>query len=282
VKTVLEVVNLAVEFLSAKGVKNARREVQDLFSQRLGIRPMDLYVQFDRPMQEAELVLFRSDLARRAKGEPYQYICGEVEFFDCRLNVSNKVLIPRQETEILVDKIAQHLAGESLQGKVLWDVCCGSGCIGIAIKKRFPELAVVLSDLSADALAVAARNAEQNDVEVTLRQGDLLQPFAGELADFFVCNPPYISEEEYPALDIEVRGFEPKMALVAKDDGLDFYKRLGLELAAHLQPQGKAWLELGHAQGLDVEKIFKSGLWQQMQLSKDWSGHDRFFFLENE
>jgi release factor glutamine methyltransferase len=281
-KTVLEVINLSVEFLASKGIKNSRRDVLDLFSHVLGVRPLDLYVQFDRPLQETELSQFRSHLLRRAKGEPYQYISGKVDFFDCQLTITKDVIIPRQETEILVDKIAKHLAGESLEGKVLWDLCCGSGCIGIALKKRFPELTVVSSDISPEALAVAIRNADQNQTEVIFRQGDLLAPFAGEQAHYVVCNPPYVSEDEFPNLEIEVRDFEPKRALVAEDSGLAFYKRLALQLKNHLHLKSRVWLEIGHLQGQAVKEIFGGGHYGQSQLLQDWSGHDRFFLLENE
>lgn len=279
-KTVLEVLNLSVEFLASKGVKNPRRDVLDLFSHILDVKPLDLYVQFDRPLQESELSSFRTNLLRRSKGEPYQYISGEVNFFDCKFFVTRDVLIPRQETEILVDKIAKRLAGESLDDKVLWDICCGSGCIGIALKKRFPQLTVVLSDLSIEALAVATRNAAENEVDVVFRQGDLLQPFDGEKAHFVVCNPPYISEDEYRTLDVEVRNFEPKLALVAEDKGLVFYKRLARQLKKFLHPQAKVWLEIGHLQGQAVKEIFEEAQYSELQLLQDWSGHDRFFYLK--
>ncbi len=281
-KTVLEVLNLAVDFLASKGIMNPRRDALDLFSHILEVKPLDLYVQFDRPLQETELSAFRTNLLRRSKGEPYQYISGVVNFFDCKFLVTKDVLIPRQETEILVDKIAKRLKGESLEGRVLWDICCGSGCIGISLKKCFPELTVVLSDLSSEALTIATRNAVENEVDVSIRHGDLLQPFAGEKAHYVVCNPPYVSEDEYPALDVEVRNFEPKLALVAEDCGLSFYKRLAMELNTYLHPKGKVWLEIGSLQGQAVKDIFKGADYPQSQLLQDWSGHDRFFLLENE
>ncbi len=281
-KTVLEVLNLSVDFLAAKGIKNSRRDVLDLFSHVLGVRPLDLYVQFDRPLQESELSRFRSFILRRSKGEPYQYISGEVGFFDCRFVVTGDVLIPRQETEILVDKIAKQLAKERLEGKVLWDICCGSGCIGISLKKRFPELTVILSDISPDALAIAASNADKNEVEVVFKQGDLLEPFEGRQADYIVCNPPYVSEDEFAELETEVRVYEPKLALVAEDNGFAFYKRLALQLKNYLLPHGKVWLEIGHLQGEAVKEIFGKEKYSQLQLLQDWSGRDRFFLLENE
>ncbi|MGZ3633267.1 MAG: peptide chain release factor N(5)-glutamine methyltransferase [Parachlamydiaceae bacterium] len=281
-KTLLEVVNLSIDFLEKKGIKNSRREALDLISLGLGIRPLDVYVQFDRPLNESELEGCRGLLKRRMAGEPFQYIRGEVDFFDCVFKVNPDVLIPRQETEILVDHIASILNQEELEGKVLIDLCCGSGCIGIALKRRFPALHVVLSDLSLKALAMARENARLNEVDVEFCEGNFLEPISGRLAHYFVCNPPYVSEEEYGQLEVEVREFEPKMALVAENKGLDFYQRLARAMPTLLQPRGKMWLEIGYQQGNAILKIFENCPAKKMELLQDWSGHDRFFFLENE
>ncbi len=279
-KTLLEIVNLSADFLEKKGIKNGRREAIDLISFSLDIRPLDLYVQFDRPLNEDELEKCRNLLKRRAVGEPIQYIRGKVEFFDCTLNVGQDVLIPRQETEILVDSIAASLAKEDRADKLLVDMCCGSGCIGIALKRRFPKIEVVLSDLSPKALAVARKNAELNEVEVEFCEGDFLETLNGRAAHYFVCNPPYVSEEEFSDLEIEVRNYEPKMALVAADNGLAFYKQLAKALPQFLLPGGKMWLEIGSKQGEAILDVFKECTVKNMQLLQDWSGHDRFFFLE--
>lgn len=281
-KTVLEIVNLSAEFLENKGIKHGRREALDLLSFSLDVRPLDLYVQFDRPLDEKELERCRSLLKRRAAGEPIQYIRGKVEFFNCTINLSRDVLIPRQETEILVDQIATRLAKEELSGKLLVDLCCGSGCIGIALKRRFPDLEVVSTDLSPAAVAIAQANATLNTVEVNFLVGDFLQPLAGKRIDYLVCNPPYIAEEEFSQLEVEVRNFEPKMALVGEDQGLAFYKRLAKELPEVMSAGGKIWMELGHEQGKEVLDIFKDCPAKKMEILQDWSGHDRFFFLELE
>lgn len=281
-RTLLEIVNLSAEFLENKGVKNGRREALDLISYSLGMRPLDVYVQFDRPLTEVELEGCRTLLKRRAKGEPIQYIRGELEFFDCTLKVDRNVLIPRQETEILVDRIVKALAEEDLEGKVLLDLCCGSGCIGIAIKRRLPALRVVLSDLSPQALEVAKQNALANNVELEFRSGDFLAPLEGMTFDYLVCNPPYVTEAEFADLEREVRDYEPKMALVAQHEGMDFYRRLAAGLSKALRPGGKLWLEMGCRQGQAVLNAFEGCSARQMQVLQDWSGHDRFFFLEFE
>lgn len=281
-RTILEIINLSIDYLASKGISQPRLQAEELISQSLGIKRMDLYIQFDRPLVEEELVKCRTWLQRRSQGEPLQYINGKVDFFDCVIKVMPAVLIPRQETEILVDKVTKILAQETLTGKVLWDICCGSGCIGIALKKRFPELTVCLSDISSEALSIAAENASSNSVEVELLEGDLLLPFQKRFSDFVVCNPPYISEKEFSSLDIEVRAHEPRQALISGESGLEFYERLARELPSHLNPGSKVWFEIGASQGEAVQKLFQGACWKKCRVEKDWSDHERFFSLEIE
>lgn len=134
-KTLLEILTLSTNYLQQQGFKNPRRQAEDLISEALGLQRLGIYLEFDRPLSESELEICRNYLARRSKGEPLQYIKGETEFYGCRICLNQNVLIPRQETEILVDLIAKRLEKEDLSRKTLWDVCCGSGCIGIALKK---------------------------------------------------------------------------------------------------------------------------------------------------
>jgi len=273
-KTLLEVLQLSADYLQKKGGQNGRRQAEELLCDFLGCSRIKLYSSFDRPLTEAELTLFRERLQRRGEGEPAAYIHGGVQFYGCSLTVNPNVLIPRQETEILVSKVVESLENEPLEGKRLWDLCCGSGCIGVALKKRLPQLDVSLADLSGEALEVAGENARRNGVGVQLLQGDLLAPFAGEKADYILCNPPYVSEVEYAALDREVVAHEPRMALVSGPGGLEFYKRLAAELPPYLNPGAKGWLEIGSGQGEGVSKIFKG---YRTLCEKDWAGHDRFF-----
>lgn len=273
-KTLVEVVTLAAAHLEQKGIANARRQAEEVIADALGIKRLEIYLQHDKPLTEEELNLCRQSVARRAAGEPAAYIAGQVEFMDCLLRVSPDVLIPRPETELLVEQV------QAKRG-VLWDLCTGSGCIGIALKKRFPDLQVILSDICPKALAIARENAVSNQVAVEIREGDLFAPFAGEKADFVICNPPYIPEVEYEALDPEVR-VEPKKALVGGGDGLDFYRRLAEGLPGHLNPAAKVWFEVGYNQGEQIKDIFTASCWKKAVFSKDWSGHDRFFSLEFE
>lgn len=271
-KTVLEILKLSTEFLKQKGIANPRRQAEDLLSDALGIKRMELYTDFERPLTDPELEELRSRLSRRGKGEPNPYIHGQVEFFGCQFYVDPSVLIPRQETELLADRIAQEIQPHT----TLWDLCCGSGCLGISLKKRVPELKVTLSDVSPQALAVARRNAELNQVEVEFVEGDFIEPLRGRQIDTLVCNPPYISELEYALLDPEVRCFEPRLALLAGTTGLEFYQRLAPTLKSFMAPNGKVWLEIGADQGPSVQAIFGN----KGKIIEDWAGKDRFFFLD--
>ncbi|MFQ5729135.1 MAG: peptide chain release factor N(5)-glutamine methyltransferase [Waddliaceae bacterium] len=281
-KTLKEILDKSISFLTEKGVSGARRQAEELLGDVLSLKRLDLYLEFERPLTELELEKCRSYLLRRAKGEPLQYIRGFVEFLDCTIKVNGDVLIPRPETEIMADMAIQSLEKGNLKGRTLWDACCGSGCIGIALKKRFPELEVVLSDFSTEALAVAKENAKKNGVEVIFLQGNLLEPFQDKQADFFICNPPYVSEKEYQELESGVKDYEPCIALLARNEGLEFYQRLAEALPSHLNPMGKAWLEIGYNQGKAVQALFSGTQWKRTELKKDWSGRDRFFLLEME
>jgi release factor glutamine methyltransferase len=281
-RTLLEILTLSTNYLQQRGIQNPRRQAEELISDALGMPRLKIYLEFDRPLSDLELDTCRQRLARRAKGEPLQYIAGEMDFYGCKITVTPKVLIPRQETEILVDRIAKQLEKEELEGKCLWDICCGSGCMGIALKKKFPQLQVTLADISKEALDIAKKNAEINQVEVEILQGDLLQPFIGRRVNFLVCNPPYIAEHEFNGLDVEVRDFEPRQALISGPTGLEFYDRLASGLRDFLIPSSKVWLEIGSGQGLSIYEIFQKKGWSHGKVEKDWAGHDRFFFLENE
>ncbi|MCH9609012.1 MAG: Release factor glutamine methyltransferase [Chlamydiales bacterium] len=267
-KSLLQIIGHSSTFLEKKGVPNARRMAEEVLSDVLDVKRLDLYLHFDRPLNEKELARCRAAILLRGERKPAPYIKGEIEFAGVRLKITPDVLIPRPETELLVEKIAK----EPLEGR-LFEPCTGSGAIAIALKKRFPHLEVFASDLSSKALEVARANAKAADVKITFLEGDLLAPFEG-VCDYLVCNPPYLSNSEYEKVDPEVK-WEPKMALVGGESGFEFYQRLKLEgVVKH-----KAWFELGMGQGEGVKEIFQSQGFQ-CHVESDWAGHDRFFFLE--
>ncbi len=276
-KTVGEILRATSAFLEKKKVDRPKRLAEELLAFALGMKRIELYMQFERLLVESELAQMRLWIKRVVSGEPLEYILGEVEFYGCRIKVDRRVLIPRPETEILVDSIVKKIGSPP---RSVWDVCTGSGYIGIALKKKFPEIAVTLSDLSSDALACAAENAALNGVDVEILQGDLLEPFTGRKTDIVVVNPPYVSENEYFSLDPSVRDFEPKMALVGGEKGTEFYERLERDLPRFLNARGRVFLEIGSTQGDAVQRIFSTPIWRELERLADWSGKERFIFLE--
>lgn len=277
-----EVLQIATQFLQQKKIVRARRSVEDLLAFVLKKSRLDLYLQFDLPLEEKELEHFRSLIRRLSAKEPIEYILGRVEFYNCFFSLNSSVLIPRPETEILLDHICRKIEKEERKPQTAWDICTGSGCLGISLKKRFPFVKITLSDLCPDALHVAHLNAKQNQVEVEILLGDLLKPFEGKRADLVICNPPYVSLSEYEGLDLSVKGFEPKQALVAEENGLLFYRLLSEQLPLFLNKGAKVYLEIGATQGQKIKELFGHPCWTQVLIEKDLSGHDRFFFLEFE
>lgn len=280
-KTVGDLLQLLTAFLQERLIDKPRRLSEELVAFVLKCRRMDLYLEFDRPVEEQELSILRDMLKRCGKGEPVEYVTGEIDFLNCKIAVDSRVLIPRQETEILVDKIQKQLKSTPLQPSILYDLCAGSGCIGIALKKTFPELTVILVDLSQEALEVALQNAKNNDVSVEVIHGDFLTDLPHK-ADFVVCNPPYISKNEYLNLQPSVRCFEPYLALVGGERGTEFYERIANELPLFLNPGARVFLEIGSMQAASLQGIFSVKPWVVSRVEKDWAGLDRFFFLENQ
>lgn len=280
--TLLDILTLSADYLKKKGIESPRRHAEELLAAVLGMGRMDLYLDHERPLEDDELQKCRAWLRRRGEGEPLPYIVGRVDFLECRLAVSPDVLIPRPETEILADTIVGALSQRAQEGQVLWDLCCGSGCLGIAIKKQVPQLQVSLIDICPKALAMAQRNATANEVAVECLLGDLLAPLSGRRADYLVCNPPYVTAQEYLCLDREVRDHEPKQALVGGETGLEYYKRLSELLPNYLNHGALAWFEIGDGQGSRVLEFFQAPCWAAQRVAKDWSGRERFFSLEFE
>ncbi|SCA58728.1 Release factor glutamine methyltransferase [Chlamydiales bacterium SCGC AB-751-O23] len=217
-------------------------------------------------------------LKRLENNEPFEYVLGEIEFLGAKIRVNPSVLIPRVETEILAQMIVEDLKKTSLKGEVLVDLCTGSGCLAISLKKHLPHLKVLALDISPESLGLAKINAAENKVEIEFSQGDLLSPLKGLEIDYLVSNPPYITLAEMKVLPAKVKDFEPHLALEAGKDGLLCYKKIAASIFNSLILKKKAYFEIGERQGLAIKEIFLN----RGELKKDWSGKDRFFFLEME
>ncbi len=266
----------SIAYLRQKKVKNPHMSAHSLLAFVLNRKRSDLFLNQESSLQEKEVKTFRALIERRGKKEPLDYLIGRVNFLEVDLCVIPPVLIPRVETELLMDLALGQISN---QKAFLWDLCTGSGCMGLAAKKRCPQLEVTLADLSQEALSLARQNGKINHLDVEYLEGDFLEPFKGRKADYVLCNPPYVSEEEYLHLEEEIY-FESKKALVAQEEGLEFYLRLAEKLPSYLNPKAKIFLEIGATQGEKLMQIFNQKHWVLKRYEKDWAGIDRFFFLE--
>jgi len=248
--TPLKILQWAVPYLKQRGLPNPKFDVECLLAHVLKMDRLKVYLQFDRPLESAELSLLRELLKRRARHEPLQYITGQREFFGLSFKVSPDCLIPRPETEQLVELAIEYLKRVPDQSRKVLDLGTGSGCIAISVAKNiFCKVWAV--DIEEKCLLRAQENAQRLGVEgVEWRKGDWLLALNQEdpaQFDLILCNPPYVSSVERAQLDPEVRDFEPPQALFAGESGLEAYEKLSQNLGDKLLPGGIALLEL-HAE----------------------------------
>ena len=273
---ILDVINKTTPFFEKQGVESPRLNIELLLAHVLKKKRLELYLEFEREVDEATLGKLRELVRRRASGEPLQYITGETEFCGLKFAVDRRVLIPRPETELLVETVVAQLGtGGRVQ---IVDVGTGSGCIAISLAKKLPVEEIVAVDASAEALVVAQGNAGRHGVEKNVRflQGDLLKNLPDSLrVDAIVSNPPYIANGELAKLPKEVRDFEPVQALVAGEDGLDVIRRLVKSAKSLLSPTGFVALEIGAGQQPAVERLFVEAGYEVAQVVTDLQGHER-------
>ncbi|MCP4406069.1 MAG: peptide chain release factor N(5)-glutamine methyltransferase [bacterium] len=274
--TILEILRWTTDFFKQRGVDSPRFTAELLLAHVLGQERMYLYVHFDQPLQQEEREQYKVLIRQRADGVPTQYLTGTQEFWSLEFRVTPAVLVPRPETEHLVDA-AVALARQCLQPKIL-DIGTGSGAIAICLKHEFPEADLFAGDISEAALDIAAQNAKtllKDESGVSFRQGDLCAPFAGMSFDLIVSNPPYISTKEYESLDREVKDHEPEEALHAGEDGLDVYRRLIAEAPDYLKAGGHVLVEIGYGQKDAVVKLFEARGFELHEIIKDYAGIER-------
>lgn len=269
--TTLKVLTWTTGYLAEKGVANARREAEWLLCEATGLDRVGLYLNFDKPMSDEELAAYRALVVRRGKREPLQHILGSQEFDGLTFEVSPAVLIPRHDTETLLEQVLQHAPSS----RTILDIGTGSGCIAIALAKRLPEATITAVDLSPDALVVAQRNAEQHSVAIEFLQGSFFEPLAGRRFDLIVSNPPYITTADLAGLQPEVRDFEPNLALHGGADGLDAYRAIIAQAADHLQPGGWLWFEVGAGQATDVAALLAQAGFNGIITASDPGGIER-------
>jgi len=279
--TVKAALDWTTTYLAEKSDEHPRRSAEWLLSAATGLSRIELYAFHDRPLTTDERTLLREGVKRRAAGEPLQYVTGEVAFRHIVLKVRPGVLIPRPETEILVDSVMPAIdAAIAERGAALVaDVCTGSGCIALSIASERPESTVVATDLSELALTIAAENSERLSLSerVTVAHGDLfaaLEPGLRGTLDVIVSNPPYVPSADVPDLPAEVAGFEPHLALDGGADGLDVYRRLLAESIEWLRPGGLLGVELDERM-VQIAAGEAKKWYEEVRVVRDLTGRDR-------
>lgn len=276
-QSVLDVLKKTEAFFSKAGLESPKVNAEWLLAETLGFKRLDLFLQWDRPLEEEILCVLRERVQRRAKGEPLEYILGTVEFHEIRLDVAPGVLIPRKETEQLVERVLTRL--QTVESPRIVDLGTGSGAIALALANALPQAKVLAVDSSREALLQARANGDKLGLRerVSFRLGNWLDGLEFE-ADCIVSNPPYLTHEEWEAARPDVRLHEPREALVAGDKGLADLKLILQQSLTRLAGDGFVALETGidHAAPL---KGFATGLgYANTEVETDDSGRDRFFF----
>jgi release factor glutamine methyltransferase len=277
--TIQRLLTWTTGYLTQKKVDSPRLSAELLLSHVLGLKRIELYTQYSRVVEQEHLARLRDLVKRAGQHEPIAYLVGKTEFYSLEFEATPDCLIPRPETELLVQRAIELLRQRSTPRRVC-DLCTGCGVIAVAIARNTPDTKLIATDISAPALAVAARNVDKHGLQehIELRQGDLFDPLIAELDQFdmIVCNPPYVSKAEYDALDKNVKDYEPRIALHGGEQGLDVYRRIAERVTEFLKPDGILLLEIGHAQGPAVQQLFQqTNAFEAVKVEKDLNTHDR-------
>ncbi|MFR4746451.1 MAG: peptide chain release factor N(5)-glutamine methyltransferase [Clostridium sp.] len=267
--TLKEALAKAVDKLQQMEVPDADIDAWYLLSYVTGLDRAAFFLHGEEPMAEPDMIRYRDLVTKRGERIPLQHLTGEQEFMGLDFHVNEHVLIPRQDTECLVERVLPYV-----DGKRVLDVCTGSGCIAIAIAKLGKPFIVHGVDISEEALAVARQNATELNASVELFAGDLMTKMDGQY-DVIVSNPPYIPPSVIEGLMPEVRLHEPMLALDGGQDGLEFYRKIARQAVARLAPNGRLFLEIGCEQAAAVAEILQKQGYREVQVFQDLAGKDR-------
>ncbi len=267
--TVLGVLRLATEHLASKGAESPRLDAERLLAKATGLERIELYTAFDRQLEPAELAAARELVGRRARREPLQYVLGEWGFRRLTLTVDSRALIPRPETEILVERALALLAG--IEHPRVLDVGTGSGAVALAIADEWPTAVVTGLDAAADALTLAHENVVRTGLSVELLQHDLFEGLPDGPWDLIVSNPPYVDAADIPTLQPEVRDWEPHVALSA-DGAIEAVARAAVRVLA---PGGGLALEVGAGQAREVAALLAELALAEVRVTQDLRGVER-------
>jgi release factor glutamine methyltransferase len=276
---IIDLINWAESYFKEKGFENPRSEIEWLLRSVLDCSRMDVYLRFEEPLSKTQLATLRAWVKRRLEREPLQYITGSCDFYGREFSVNKNVLIPRPETERLIDTALDKLKGIDLPN--ILDVGTGSGCIATTLGLEIPNSTILGIDISADALGIANKNKENlNADNVSFEEMDILEQVPEGQFDLLVSNPPYIPKNEMNGLMKDVQEFEPSVALTDQKDGLTFYKRFA-EIGKDLVKSDR-WiiLEVGLGDHPNaVKNIFMESGYPDTELIKDYNGDDRVLLV---
>ncbi|MCX6955162.1 MAG: peptide chain release factor N(5)-glutamine methyltransferase [Verrucomicrobia bacterium] len=274
--TILEIIKKTTDYLAARGVESARLNAEHLIGHALGLKRMALYLQFERPLTEPELEKIRPLVKRRHQREPLQYILGETEFHGLKLKVDRRALIPRPETELLVELVIAACVNPPA---AILDLGTGSGAIALALAQKFTAASITAVDTSDDALALARENAAATGLaeRVVFLKSNWFETVPPEARfDLIVSNPPYLSAEETAATTPEVRGYEPAGALTAAEGGLADLREIIRKAPQFLTVGGLLAMETGIAQHAELLRLATEAGFARVESKQDLTGRDRF------
>ena len=279
--TIKKLLNWTADYLADKAVESPRLSAELLLSHVLGLKRIELYTKFDQIVSKEQLNKLHDLVKRAGQNEPIAYIVGKTEFYSLELEISPDCLIPRPETELLVERAIEFLQKRTGR-QFVCDLCTGSGCIAIAIAKNLTGARIIATDNSSAALNTAAKNIEkyQLNERIELLCGHLFEPIIPRLDiekfDLIVCNPPYVTVADFQSLDKNVKDYEPESALAGGVDGLDIYRQICEKAGAFLKPDAAIMLEIGYNQGRAVRGLLQQAeCFSEIRIEKDLNNNDR-------
>ncbi len=284
---ILELIQRTTEFFAKHGIEQPRLQIELLLAHALKRKRLELYLDFERELDEKTLTRLREMVRRRADGEPLQYIVGSVNFYGLELGVDKRALIPRPETEILVEAVLEKLktqagtptlAGKPVPPIQVLDLCTGSGCIAIALAKNLPNARIVATDASTVALMLAKENLQKHELDdqIELQQSDLFEDLpSGTKYHTIISNPPYIAEADFATLVREIREHEPRSALLAGKTGLEVIERIICDAPRFMLSSGILALEIGAGQHEKVADLVKQANFVEIEVVTDLAGIER-------
>lgn len=277
--TLLAMVNWVAEYFAAKGISESRLNAEHIIAHALNISRLDIYLKFDLILTSEELTKIKVLIKRRATHEPLQHILETQPFRKVDICISNDALIPRPETEIVVEYALEKIPKDH-PFKIL-EIGVGSGAICAAIAMERENVEIYGTDICEKALLIAKKNTKQFGDRIKLFQGDLFQPINTNKFDLIISNPPYIPDDIWETLEPEVKDFEPEIALKGGKDGLDFYRRILKDASKYLKKESHIILELGDNQAEAVSKIATDNGFTKIEIKKDFSDRERVILIRH-